>query len=230
MDLEFNVAVPNCINLGSCGTLTHGKELRGSPRRSVVSSGSRGVYTSRHNMAVASRMTVDQALAAHHERRYRAAFRAFGYWAAQGDASASHMLGFMYDVGQGTRRNKAKAIYWYKKAYARGESIAASKRIGEISTVLGSDIDYCVNQRACLSVDWKHSRPMGVPRPDSNASKSPGRRRTCPEMPRQISLAHYSWIKAPFFRAHLAHFTRPQTPAKSQRPTSPIDASTNACL
>ncbi len=35
-------------------------------------------------------------------------------------------------------------------------------RIGNSSALSSSDIGYCVNQRACLSVDWKHSRPVGA--------------------------------------------------------------------
>ena len=77
-------------------------------------------------MASAPKLTVDQALWAHHEGRFAVAFRALNYWAEQGEASAFAMLGFMYDAGQGTRKNKAKAIFWYQKAYANGEAIAAS--------------------------------------------------------------------------------------------------------
>ena len=77
-------------------------------------------------MASVPKLTVDEALWAHHEGKFDVAFRALSYWAAQGDASAFTMLGYMYDAGQGTRKNKAKAKYWYEKAYAAGESIAAS--------------------------------------------------------------------------------------------------------
>jgi TPR repeat protein len=77
-------------------------------------------------MTSVPKLTVDQAIGAQDERRYGVAFRALKYWAEQEDASAFHMLGFMYDVGQGTRRSRARAIYWYKRAYSCGESIAAS--------------------------------------------------------------------------------------------------------
>jgi len=35
-------------------------------------------------------------------------------------------LGFFYDVGIGTRTDKAMAMRWYKRAYRRGDAAAAS--------------------------------------------------------------------------------------------------------
>jgi TPR repeat protein len=35
-------------------------------------------------------------------------------------------LGYFYDEGVGTRQDKIKAMFWYKRAYRRGSSAAAS--------------------------------------------------------------------------------------------------------
>ena len=36
------------------------------------------------------------------------------------------MLGYLYDVGRGTRRSRAKAMLWYLKSYRTGNSSSAS--------------------------------------------------------------------------------------------------------
>ncbi|MGH7118989.1 MAG: hypothetical protein ACREFP_08380 [Acetobacteraceae bacterium] len=48
-----------------------------------------------------------------------------------GNPSAQLNLGYTYDVGIGVRRNRAAAIYWYRRAYRQGVGIAASN-IGTI--------------------------------------------------------------------------------------------------
>ncbi len=54
------------------------------------------------------------------------AFIALKQCAERGEQSAFMMLGYMYDVGEGTCRDTAKAIYWYKQAYSCGDSAAAA--------------------------------------------------------------------------------------------------------
>ena len=71
-------------------------------------------------------LSVDQALEAREQGRHAVAIRALVHWAERGDGTAFHMLGFMYDTGQGTRRNRKKALYWYLRAYRSGWAIAAS--------------------------------------------------------------------------------------------------------
>jgi TPR repeat protein len=41
------------------------------------------------------------------------------------ESGAQVNVGYMYDSAVGTRRNKQAALYWYKRAYRRGESTAA---------------------------------------------------------------------------------------------------------
>jgi TPR repeat protein len=41
------------------------------------------------------------------------------------ESGAQVNAGYMYDNGIGTRRNKQAALYWYRRAYRRGESSAA---------------------------------------------------------------------------------------------------------
>ena len=55
----------------------------------------------------------------------RAAFRLFLAAARAGDTSCQINLGNFYDEGKGVRRDPAAAMYWYKRAYRRGEASAA---------------------------------------------------------------------------------------------------------
>jgi TPR repeat protein len=71
-------------------------------------------------------VTTDDALRAHEAGRLVQAFRALKRLSEQGDSSAFHMLGYLYDVGEGTRRNRKLAIYWYTRSYRAGRAISAS--------------------------------------------------------------------------------------------------------
>ena len=55
----------------------------------------------------------------------KSAFRLFLAAAKAGDSSCQINLGNFYDQGKGVRRNRSAAMYWYKRAYQRGESCAA---------------------------------------------------------------------------------------------------------
>jgi TPR repeat protein len=56
----------------------------------------------------------------------RAAFRIIRKWAMSGDETAIQNLGYMYDCGEGTRRTRRKAMYWYRRSYRLGSSASAS--------------------------------------------------------------------------------------------------------
>ena len=45
--------------------------------------------------------------------------------AKMGESGAQMNVGYMYDNGVGTKHNKQAALYWYKRAYRRGEACAA---------------------------------------------------------------------------------------------------------
>jgi TPR repeat protein len=55
----------------------------------------------------------------------KSAFRLFLAAAKAGDSSCQINLGNFYDEGTGVRRNRSAAMYWYKRAYRRGERCAA---------------------------------------------------------------------------------------------------------
>ena len=55
----------------------------------------------------------------------RAAFRLMLAAAKLGNGSAQINVGNYYDDGRGVRRNRAAALYWFKRAYRRGDSCAA---------------------------------------------------------------------------------------------------------
>lgn len=48
-----------------------------------------------------------------------------------GDSSAQVNVGYAYDVGSGVRRNRKRALYWYRRAFKAGERTAAAN-IGTI--------------------------------------------------------------------------------------------------
>jgi len=56
----------------------------------------------------------------------RLAFSVFMDAARAGDIGAQHNIGYFYDRGIGTRRNRTKALYWYKRAYRHGYASAAT--------------------------------------------------------------------------------------------------------
>ena len=61
----------------------------------------------------------------------RSAFRLFLAAAEAGNVGAQLNVGYCYDTGCGTRRNRAAALYWSKRAYRRGDASAANN-IGTI--------------------------------------------------------------------------------------------------
>lgn len=59
------------------------------------------------------------------------AFRLFLAAAKAGDKASQLNVGCFYDEGIGVRRNRSAALYWYKRAYRRGDASAANN-IGTI--------------------------------------------------------------------------------------------------
>jgi predicted RNase H-like HicB family nuclease len=60
------------------------------------------------------------------EGKLQSAFRQFLALAKAGDRAAQTNVGYFYDVGIGTRSNRVLALYWYRKAYRRGDAAAAN--------------------------------------------------------------------------------------------------------
>jgi len=54
------------------------------------------------------------------------AFRLFLSAAKRGDSSSQINLGNFYSAGIGVKRNRERALYWYRRAYRQGERAAAS--------------------------------------------------------------------------------------------------------
>ena len=67
-------------------------------------------------------MSVDfqKGLTAYESGDYATALREFEPLAEQGVADAQYNLGFMYDNGQGVRRNHKTAVKWYRLAAEQG--------------------------------------------------------------------------------------------------------------
>lgn len=51
------------------------------------------------------------------EGNKKSAFLLFLKAAKLGEASAQHNVGLFYDIGEGIKKDKDKALYWYKKAW-----------------------------------------------------------------------------------------------------------------
>jgi TPR repeat protein len=58
--------------------------------------------------------------------KLRSAFRLFLIAAKAGDQGAQLNLGNFYNDGIGVKPNRAKALYWYRRAYRQGHGEAAS--------------------------------------------------------------------------------------------------------
>lgn len=56
--------------------------------------------------------------------RLRSAFRLFLAAAKAGAAEAENALGHLYSGGIGVGRNREAALYWYRRAYRHGDSLA----------------------------------------------------------------------------------------------------------
>jgi hypothetical protein len=56
----------------------------------------------------------------------QSAFRLFLAAANAGDRAAQTNIGNFYDMGIGRRCNKVSALYWYRRAYRRGDASAAN--------------------------------------------------------------------------------------------------------
>jgi len=67
--------------------------------------------------------------------RCTAAFRLYSELASRGTSAGMLNLGYFYDRGIGVRKNRAMALKWYRRAYRRGSSAAASN----IATIYRDD-------------------------------------------------------------------------------------------
>src|SRR5271156_2934540 len=56
----------------------------------------------------------------------KSAFRLYLAAAKAGDTGCQVNVGNYYKAGTGVRRSRSAALYWYKRAYRQGESLAAS--------------------------------------------------------------------------------------------------------
>ena len=59
-------------------------------------------------------------------KNLRLALRLFRAAARAGDPGALLNVGYFYDKGVGVQRNRSAALYWYKRAFHRGDAHAAN--------------------------------------------------------------------------------------------------------
>jgi len=70
--------------------------------------------------------TVDDALLALETGKATRAFNMLKQLGESGDMDAYHMLGYLYDTGEGTRRSAKHAMTWYLRSYNAGNSSSAT--------------------------------------------------------------------------------------------------------
>jgi TPR repeat protein len=68
----------------------------------------------------------EPAHAAWEAGKLRLALSLFSKCAEAGDESCMLNVGYFYDEGLATKKDKLRAMYWYKRAYRRGSGAAAS--------------------------------------------------------------------------------------------------------
>ena len=66
----------------------------------------------------------EDAEAAYERGDHTTAARLFRPLAEQGNSNAQHILGFLYEKGQGVRQDYAEAAKWYRRAADRGNPVA----------------------------------------------------------------------------------------------------------
>lgn len=55
---------------------------------------------------------------------HESSFKRFKVLAEQGNYMAQHQLGWMYQKGEGVKRNHKEAAHWYRKAAEQGDTLA----------------------------------------------------------------------------------------------------------
>jgi hypothetical protein len=84
----------------------------------------------------------NDGLTAYNRGDYPAAFGEWFVLAAQGNASAQYNLGFLYEFGQGTPKNLAEAVKWYRRSAKLGNP-AAQKALGLLYDIgQGVELDH----------------------------------------------------------------------------------------
>jgi uncharacterized protein len=92
---------------------------------------SRSLRSERKSRTLEAREMFERAYREWKRKNVRVALRLFVAAAEAGDKGAQVNVGYFYDKGIGIRPNRMKALYWYKRAYRRGDAGAANN-IGTI--------------------------------------------------------------------------------------------------
>ena len=69
---------------------------------------------------------VNKALLLLEGGKAKKAFASLKQLAESGNEGAFHMLGYLYDVGEGTKRNTRAAMHWYQRGYETGNATSAA--------------------------------------------------------------------------------------------------------
>jgi TPR repeat protein len=80
----------------------------------------------------------EDGMASYNRGDYLPAIQMFKPLAAKGNAKAQHVIGVMYEKGQGVARNSVRALAWFSVAAKKGDREAKTK-MQEISKTMTPD-------------------------------------------------------------------------------------------
>ncbi len=105
-------------------------------------------------LAVNSWGNFEQAMNSYERQDYLMASSEFKKLAAQGDADAQYMLGYMYAVGKGLRQDYVEAHKWFNLAASRGNTDALKARTAVEHKMTREQISLAQKKAR----DWKPQR------------------------------------------------------------------------
>ncbi len=94
---------------------------------------------------------LEDGLAAATRGDYATALQLFRPLAEQGNATAQHNLGHMYEMGLGVTRDYVLALMWYTLAAARGNTFAQKNRDANVKKMTPAQIA----EAQKLAREWK---------------------------------------------------------------------------
>ena len=71
--------------------------------------------------------SLDDGIAAYHEKEYAKAAELWQPLAEKGDPAAQYLLGTLYMAGKGVKQNDATAFMWFQRAANQGNDVDAAK-------------------------------------------------------------------------------------------------------
>ncbi len=98
----------------------------------------------------------EDGMAAYNRGDYMPAIRLFRPLAEQGNAKAQHLIGLMYQKGEGVARNSVRAFAWFSMAAAHGDSEARAKLRAVSKTMTAAELSQAREMaQACEASNYR---------------------------------------------------------------------------